>query len=262
MSHKIPDSLPHFLSKGRILLLGECHGSNEYPTAMVHLVRYGVKTFSKRVILHLEFPFWVKKAFNLWLLKGEDLDIARMRIFAEDMRLSSGFCNALISIKDLIVAGDVIINCFDSRDPELDQSFTQEESECQMAHNLISAINNYPNDFHIIYVGNVHAAIYDTSHPLFGFRTMGSFLAENFKDLLNINFCNTGGYIKNIIPFPDGSYKLTLRKCVPDPSIKSSANTFLYFDRPVNGFYGEWNIGTVTPADCLIPGLADGAILG
>lgn len=261
MSLVIPSNLSVLIKKQIVLLLGETHGTNEYPIAMANLVRYSVESLHKKTILHLEFPFWVKEAFNLWLLKGEDLDIAKMRIFAEDMRLSSGFCNALISIKDLIISGDVIINCFDSRDPELDQSFTQEESEYQMAHNLISAINNYPNDFHIIYVGNVHAAIYETSHPLFGFRTMGSFLAEDLKNLININLCDIGGAFRGVRACSDGTYRLVVSECFRDISTNTPVNTFEYFHKPTQGFYGEWNIGTVTPADCLIPGLADGAIL-
>jgi|GEM_PF-5938038 len=107
--------------------------------------------YNRKTILHLEFPFWVKEVFDLWLLKGGDLDITKMRIFAEDMS-------------------------------------------------------------------------------------------------------NIGGAFRSLQACSDGTSRLVVSECFRDISATTPVNTFKYFHKPTQGFYGEWNIGTATPADCLSPG--------
>lgn len=173
------EGIEGLLVPGRVLLLGEIHGTVESP-AFVGDVACHAAEAGLEVVVALELP-----------PTAEDLNSMAWQRDYQDGRTSRAMADLLNRLAGLRRAGhNVRVAWFDARPPGGGQA-----RERAMAANLASSMEASPEAMHIVLTGDVHSRITKGSRWSPDYEPMGYLLSRRIgaKRLTSLNASHSGG---------------------------------------------------------------------
>lgn len=180
--------LDSLLRPGRIILLGEIHGTREAPAYVAQMACHMLRTHLS-VIVGLELPKSEESAVRAYLQsagnEADKFNILQLPFWArayQDGRTSQAMFRLLESLRQLRSAGkDIEILLIDQP--------ASDNRDVAMAEHIIEAAQKNPDHMMIILTGNLHNIIYEDS----GY--MGTYVIEALGDqrVLSLKQTYTGG---------------------------------------------------------------------
>jgi hypothetical protein len=148
---QLPPVLLSRLSKTKLLMIGEMHGTNESPKLIERFVRLFTKA-GKTVLVGLEIPSGEQALIDQFLSTGDSSLLKRSPFFNakfQDGRESIAIANLLIALRGI---EGVRIVCFDISD-------NRKERDLGMASNFVNARERLKPDVAITLSGNCHSKL-------------------------------------------------------------------------------------------------------
>ncbi|WP_338845365.1 hypothetical protein V8J88_16765 [Massilia sp. W12] len=166
------DSKGQVLPQGKLLIVGELHGSQEIPAYVGRLLcAYAEQKLP--VILHVEFPESHQEAFNAFMNEADEakaeklvLETDKWSKWMADGSTSRAMLDLFKLARKLRQSGtQVLLNAFTSTTglpPPLTPglAFVQHYSEAAKAANVEMRMAQYPDYRHLVLVGESHAEKY------------------------------------------------------------------------------------------------------
>ena len=186
----LPLSVYQALNEFDLILLGEIHGTHEFPKFVGDLV----KLFSKNndsIILALEIPETDQPLIDTFLLSGSSFILKRMHLFkmTKDGRSSKAMAKL---IKSLHGNKRVNILCYE---PAIYRS--SQERDSLMSNNIVRSLKNNSRHKIILLGGNIHTLLKIGYEGNSGFKPMGYFLKMNLhlisKKLISLDMAYVNG---------------------------------------------------------------------
>lgn len=214
----VPAQLLKNLEGKDLLLIGEQHGTNEYPEYAGAIV----EALSKKqlVALGLEFPKDIQPAIDQFLATGNE-DLLHATGFFKDPNYHSGRGSiAMVALLKKMRALQIPVFCYDIADGA---PFTARDTD--MAANIVDYINAHPGKMVITYSGNVHSRLTNgfpgnPQHINMGAEVLrlagGKLTLENST---NLNFVASGGSIWNCLPDANSPLGFTCEKRFIGPDL-------------------------------------------
>ena len=149
---EIPKQLLKNLEGKELLLLGEQHGTNEFPAYAGSIVEAPSKT--QPVALGVEFPKDLQPVIDQFLATGDE-NLLRATRFFQDANFHSGRGSiAMVELLKKMRSLHLSVFCFDI--PEGSPYATR---DTDMAANVLEYMNAHPGTLVVTYSGNVHARL-------------------------------------------------------------------------------------------------------
>lgn len=200
--------------EARFLIMGESHGTNEYPEFFGDLT-CTIAT-DRAVLVHLELPVTVEAALKKYIENGDEASFAQVRqnwVFSSpdyDGRGSIAMLALLKRFRELKASGiDLSINC---AQPSYRTLKPQYYYEMAMANEWTLGAAEHPDAFNLVYVGGYHARRETPENP----QSAASFLRPS--DVITI------------APYPEGGRAWTLSEV--DGQMRSGPTPLLGDDTP------------------------------
>lgn len=175
-----PSELTTFIKSQRLVLIGESHGTVEFPETTNRIIN--TLASSKKIIVGLEFPIDIQSSINEFIKTGNESILKRIHFFAEATVHSGRGSRAMINLlKNLRKNNHVEVFCFD-----VSSDFKGSDRDEQMAKNVFNKLNHSKKDM-VVLTGNIHSRLtlgvpWDPN-----FKTMGSEILKISSGALNTN---------------------------------------------------------------------------
>lgn len=157
------------LTEYQIIMLGEVHGTSEYPRLVLELVR-NLKSTGKRVTLALEIPANFQDEVNR-AIKNNDLNqLLGTKFFQSEFQ--DGRSSLAMAILILAAGADADVLCFDKS-----WSIEAPDRDLEMARNVTKYVKDNPDRTMVLLAGNYHTRLVDEGDTPMGYYL--SHIGEN-----------------------------------------------------------------------------------
>jgi hypothetical protein len=235
-----PRSLVSFATSKHCTLLGELHGTNEFPEALLRLVYECAKYTDRQIALQLELPRELTEHVINYVAGHNLLPIHKFASNISDGTFSTAIQDMLLGFRPLMEQDRLKILCFDGY-----RGSSQQSGEEVLAFNILDGLKTYKDCIHLVLCGNIHASIDRVDRQSFGFKTAGTILNQLTPSLQSLYLASTGGFTHCVQKDTDGEFRAK-ELLVTNTAFKAmKGGEFVLLDDEFD-FDAEWNVGAVT----------------
>jgi hypothetical protein len=221
----VPKQLLKNLEGKELLLIGEQHGTSEFPEYAGSIVE--ALSENQPVALGVEFPKDLQPVIDQFLATGDESLLHATHFFQDSNYHSGRGSVAMVALLKKMRSLHLPVFCFDIADGA---PYTTRDTD--MAANILEYMNAHPGTMIVTYSGNVHSRLMNGFPGVPDHINMGAEVLRlaagklTLTNATNLNFVASQGNIWNCMPdanSPQG-YTCESRKVGPDLGPYSRAN--------------------------------------
>src|SRR5437868_6684292 len=149
---EVPPTLISSLENKKLYLIGEGHGTKEYPEYAGAIAEAASKKYS--VAMGLEFPSDIQSTIDQYLVSGDEKLLRGTEFFKNSSYHSGRGSQAMVALLRKLRSLKIPVLCFD-----IAQSWSGRDRDTAMAKNIFNFITSHPGTLLITYSGNVHSRL-------------------------------------------------------------------------------------------------------